>query len=94
MSGGIIVEGSDRLYPFLTKTVCLETYDAARKGTVTLTVVPCPGSLSPNQIGKSGGLGLINMRERVHQLDGTFEFDSEPGHGTTVRVTVPFRAAS
>ena len=75
MSGGIIVEGSDRLYPFLTKTVCLETYDAARKGTVTLTVVPCPGSLSPNQIGKSGGLGLINMRERVRQLDGTCEFD-------------------
>ena len=46
-----------------------------------------------SQAGKSGGLGLINMRERVHQLDGTFEFDSEPGRGTTVRATVPFRAA-
>ena len=30
------------------------------------------------------------MRERVLQLDGTFEFDSEPGHETTVKVTVPF----
>ena len=48
----------------------------------------------PNQIGKSGGLGVINMRERVLQLNGTFEFDSEPGRGTTVRVTVPFRADS
>ena len=35
---------------------------------------------------------MINMRERVLQLNGTFEFDSEPGRGTTVKVTVPFRA--
>jgi len=49
---------------------------------------------TPDQVGKSGGLGLINMRERVLQLDGTFAFDSEPGRGTAVRVTVPFRAAS
>ena len=48
----------------------------------------------PNQIGKSGGLGVINMRERVLQLNGTFAFNSEPGRGTTVRVTVPFRADS
>jgi len=47
-----------------------------------------------NKIGQSRGLGLINMRERVLQLDGTFEFDSEPGRGTRVRVTVPFRANS
>jgi signal transduction histidine kinase len=39
---------------------------------------------------KTGGLGLVNMRERVHQLNGTFEFDSEPGRGTRVRATVPF----
>ena len=47
---------------------------------------------APGQIGKSGGLGVISMRERVLQLNGTFELDSEPGRGTTVRVTVPFRA--
>ena len=47
-----------------------------------------------SQIGKSGGLGLINMRERVLQLDETFEFDSEPGRGATVKVTVPFRPAA
>ena len=44
--------------------------------------------------GKAGGLGLINMRERVRQLNGTFEFESEPGHGTTVKAEVPFRPAS
>jgi two-component system sensor histidine kinase UhpB len=31
--------------------------------------------------GKTGGLGLINMRERAHQLNGTCEFDSNPGAG-------------
>ena len=48
---------------------------------------------APSQIAKSGRLGLINMRERVLQLDGTFVFNSEPGRGATVRVTVPFRPA-
>jgi two-component system NarL family sensor kinase len=28
--------------------------------------------------GRSGGLGLIFMRERVYQLNGTFEFDEFP----------------
>ena len=38
---------------------------------------------------------MINMRERVLQmLDGTFAFDSEPGRGATVKVTIPFRAGS
>jgi signal transduction histidine kinase len=41
--------------------------------------------------GKAGGLGLVNMRERVRQLNGTFEFESEPGRGTTVKAEVPFR---
>jgi signal transduction histidine kinase len=38
-----------------------------------------------------GGLGLIMMRERASQLDGTFEFESAPGRGTTIRVSIPFR---
>ncbi len=63
-------------------------------GRVFLSVSDDGVGCTPNQIAKSGGLGLINMRERVLQLNGTFDFDSEPGHGTTVRVTVPFRAAS
>jgi signal transduction histidine kinase len=39
----------------------------------------------------SAGLGLINMRERVSQLNGSFEFESQPGRGTRVQVAVPFR---
>ena len=63
-------------------------------GRVWLSVFDDGAGCSPDQVGKSGGLGLINMRERVLQLDGTFAFDSEPGRGTTVKVTVPFRADS
>src|SRR5271165_6906904 len=61
-------------------------------GRVCLSVSDDGVGCAADQVGKSGGLGLINMRERVLQLDGTFEFDSEPGHGTRVRVAIPFRA--
>jgi len=61
-------------------------------GNVCLSVSDDGVGFTPD--GKSGGLGLINMRERVHQVHGTFEFDSEPGRGTRVRATVPFRSAS
>jgi len=47
----------------------------------------------PGRPGDSGGVGIINMRERVRHLNGTFVLESEPGHGTTVRAEVPVRAA-
>jgi len=63
-------------------------------GCVRLSVSDDGVGCDPNQTGKSGGLGVINMRERVLQLRGTFQFDSEPGHGTRVKVEIPFRPAS
>jgi signal transduction histidine kinase/ligand-binding sensor domain-containing protein len=42
----------------------------------------------------SGGLGLVSMRERARQLNGTFELVSKRGRGTTVSVRIPFRSAS
>ncbi len=63
-------------------------------GRVCLSVTDDGVGCTPDQITKSGGLGVINMRERALQLNGTFEFDSEPGRGTRVTVTVPFRPAS
>jgi signal transduction histidine kinase/ligand-binding sensor domain-containing protein len=63
-------------------------------GLVCLTVSDDGVGCDPERIGKSGGLGVINMRERVLQLRGTFEFKSETGRGTTVKAEVPFRPAS
>ena len=48
---------------------------------MTLTVSDDGRGFDPNRIGASGGLGLINMRERARQLSGMFELNSEPGRG-------------
>ena len=39
--------------------------------------------------GSGGGFGLAGMAERVALAGGTFEVDSAPGAGTTVRVRLP-----
>ena len=38
-------------------------------------------------------LGLTGMKERVALLGGTFDIESEPGKGTTLRVAIPFSEA-
>ena len=35
------------------------------------------------------GVGIVGMRERVKQLNGTFEIYSAPGRGTAIRATLP-----
>ena len=35
------------------------------------------------------GMGLLGMEERVSHLGGSFQVESEPGRGTTVRVELP-----
>jgi len=60
-------------------------------GTVCLSVSDDGIGCTPDVLRRSGGLGVINMRERVLQLKGTFEFDSTPGRGTRVKAEVPFR---
>ena len=58
---------------------------------VSLTVSDDGAGFDPGQLGASGGLGLIMMRERAGQLNGRFEFESAPGRGTAIRVVIPFR---
>jgi len=58
---------------------------------VSLAVSDDGAGFDPGQLGTSGGLGLIMMRERAGQLNGRFEFESAPGRGTTIRVVIPFR---
>jgi signal transduction histidine kinase len=37
------------------------------------------------------GQGLLGMRDRAAEVGGSLEVDSEPGHGTRVRLWVPLR---
>jgi signal transduction histidine kinase len=35
------------------------------------------------------GVGLMAMKERMHMMGGTFEVNSLPGKGTTIKFVVP-----
>ena len=57
----------------------------------------CEASLRDNGIGfataaaEGGGhYGLRGMRERVRKIGGEIEFESAPGKGTGIKLTVPF----
>lgn len=58
---------------------------------VSLTISDDGAGFDPGSLGTSGGLGLVMMRERATQLNGTFHFQSAPGRGTTITVVIPFR---
>ena len=60
-------------------------------GTVSLIVSDDGLGFDAARLASGGGLGLVMMRERASQLNGTFEFESAPGRGTTITVAVPFR---
>ena len=40
---------------------------------------------------KGQGLGMTSMRERLRLVSGQLSIESRPGHGTTIRATVPVR---
>ncbi len=46
--------------------------------------------------GSRGHYGLLTMRERVESMDGTWQLDTAPGKGTTIRAVLPrkLRASS
>jgi two-component system NarL family sensor kinase len=60
-------------------------------GFVSLTVEDNGVGFERGRLASEGGLGLIMMRERASQLNGTFDFDTTPTRGTTIRVVIPFR---
>jgi len=39
----------------------------------------------------TGGFGLFSIRERIEQVGGRFEVDSEPGRGTKVMIVAPLK---
>jgi signal transduction histidine kinase len=40
---------------------------------------------------RSGGLGILGMKERVRRFEGSFTLSGEPGGGTTLRIALPFK---
>jgi signal transduction histidine kinase/ligand-binding sensor domain-containing protein len=58
---------------------------------VSLTVTDDGRGFDRTRLGGGGGLGLVMMRERASQLNGTFELESARERGTTIRVVIPFR---
>jgi signal transduction histidine kinase len=63
-----------------------------RSDVIDLEVRDAGAGFNLETVLKNGGLGLISMQERVHLVRGTFAIESEPNHGTTIRVTVPLVA--
>jgi signal transduction histidine kinase len=53
-----------------------------------------PGALANAGSGEAGGLGLVGMHERARALRGELRFESEPGQGAAVTVTVPGEAGA
>lgn len=45
--------------------------------------------LTPEDRRKAASFGLIGMRERAYALGGELRIESQPGNGTTIRVTIP-----
>ena len=68
------------------------TVRLARHGEMVSLVISDDGvGFDRSRLGPARGLGLITIRERASQLNGTFEVDTAPGRGTTITVVIPFR---
>jgi signal transduction histidine kinase len=56
---------------------------------VSLRVRDAGRGFAPEQVAGGESFGLVNMRERVEALGGSFRLVSAPGAGTTVEARVP-----
>ncbi|HRP75964.1 MAG TPA: hypothetical protein PK725_11795 [Rhodocyclaceae bacterium] len=54
-----------------------------------IEVVDRGQGFDPDEVAASGRLGLAFMQERVRLLGGSFELDTGPGRGTTLRARLP-----
>lgn len=66
----------------------------ARAGRVLLEVRDDGHGVQIADLQKPGAFGLLGIRERVSALGGECDIQSEPGRGTTVRVSVPRQLTS
>ena len=63
-------------------------------GVTGLVGLSVPDSLRHRDAEKSdGGFGLVSMRQRIENLAGTLQVESEPGFGTGISACIPVAAA-
>ena len=62
---------------------------AQPNGTVVLTIEDDGAGFDPP---RTRGMGLLGIEERVKQLGGKFEVQSQPGKGTSLRISLPVPA--
>jgi signal transduction histidine kinase len=55
-------------------------------GAVSLTIEDDGAGFDPR---RTRGMGLLGMEERVRQLGGKLEVQSQPGKGTTLHISLP-----
>jgi PAS domain S-box-containing protein len=65
-----------------------------KDGELELEVSDKGVGFDPVSIKNSGGLGLVSMAERIHQVNGTFRIDSQPSIGTLIQARVPLSTHS
>jgi len=66
----------------------VDVYLHAHNGQVILQVKDNGVGFHVNEGRRSGGLGLISMQERVEEIGGTLQFDSNPDSGTSITITL------
>jgi signal transduction histidine kinase len=66
-----------------------EVYLQGKIGEIELEVSDSGVGFDVIKVKNKGGLGLINMAERVHLGNGTFNIDSQANQGTCIRVRLP-----
>ncbi len=58
-------------------------------GNLVLQVSDCGKGFDPEVASRSGGLGLVSIRERVRLAGGVIKIESAPGRGAVVKICVP-----
>jgi PAS domain S-box-containing protein len=59
------------------------------RGGLWLTISDQGAGFDPQTLGKTGGFGLLSIRERIELLGGRMKIRSAPGRGSTFLITVP-----
>jgi signal transduction histidine kinase len=54
-----------------------------------LTIRDDGGGFDPKHPSPNGHYGIAGMRERAALVNGTLQVESQPGKGTTIRLTIP-----